>query len=194
MKKIPALSASLMTAGLLAAVPLTAQAVECSELNFTGEVAERFPNASEYCLDVAERDGEPYAHFVGEIERVRGSTVYMKFKRPDGDYGPSVAITPPSDFRAKIDGRSYSVRSLTRGQELDVWVPEEDWEIAQEETAEDLVAATELTMIEIEEPDEYEAAATLPQTASPWPLFGLLGGGLLALGSVIGLWRRRLFS
>lgn len=139
MKKIPALSASLMTAGLLAAVPLTAQAVECSELNFTGEVAERFPNASEYCLDVAERDGEPYAHFVGEIERVRGSTVYMKFKRPDGDYGPSVAITPPSDFRAKIDGRSYSVRSLTRGQELDVWVPEEDWEIAQEETAEDLV-------------------------------------------------------
>ena len=193
MKTLTSLTASLVTAGFVAAVPLGAQAIECSELTFTGEVGERFPNAGDYCLEVAERDGKPYAHFVGEVRRVQGGNVYLRFKKPDGDYGPAVSFRPPSDFRARIDGRSYSVRSLTSGQELDVWVPEDDWEIAQHDSAEELVEVVELTTYEIVEVDEeeYTAAATLPSTASPWPLIGLLGGVLLAVASLIGLWRRR---
>ncbi len=193
MSKLPVMTASVLAAGYFAMAPMSAYAIECSELEFTGDVLNRFPNANEYCIEVAERDGKPYAHFIAEIDRVRGSKVFVKFKKPDGEYGPAVSFEPPADFRAQIGGRSYSVRSLSRGQDLDVWVPEDDWEMAQHESAEDLVAAAEVTTFAIAEADEddYAAAATLPRTASLWPMLGMIGGALVGLGGLLGIFRRR---
>lgn len=195
MRAMPVFSVLLVSAGLLAAAPASAE-VTCNDITFTGPVAAEFPTARDFCLGVAERDGEPYAHFVGEVDRVRGGTVYMKFKKASGGYGKTVSFTPPSDFRAKIDGRSYSVRSLERGQELDVWLPNNRWEIAQQDTPEEFVAASSVAMYAIEEPEagesEYQAAAMLPRTASPWPAVGLAGASLLGLAGLVALWRRRL--
>jgi LPXTG-motif cell wall-anchored protein len=186
-KVIKALAA---TAALLAMTPTTAQELSCEELEFDEAILEEFPRAQEYCMDVAEREGKPYAHFIAEVERVRGNTVSVRFKTPDGELGEAVAFTPPSDFRVQIDGRGYTVRQLERGQELDVWVPEDRWHLATHDTAEDLETATELAAFEIEEPETSERT-TLPATASPWPTLALLGGGLMLLAAALRLRRRR---
>ncbi|MGD8417959.1 MAG: hypothetical protein PVH91_12950 [Pseudomonadales bacterium] len=194
MKFKPLWAASAFVTGVTLGITSQAQALTCSELKFTGDVVSQYPSASEFCNDVAMREGKPYAHFIGEVTRVRGGTVYLKFKRPDGTFGDPVSITPPAGFRVKIAGRSYSVRSLNPRQELSIYIPQDQWALVQSETPEELASATTVTSVPIEPADEggYVAAATLPDTASPWPALGLAGAGLLALGGAAGWLRRRL--
>lgn len=81
----------------------------------------------------------------------------------------------------------YSFNQLQTGQEFNVWLPSDRWEVAVED---DLAAATTVTWILLEEPDDYMAAA-LPSTASPVPSIGLAGLILLVLGVAVWVLRRR---
>ena len=187
------LGAAFLASGMAAVMPAQAADPACADLKFTADVVAQFPNANEFCNEVAVRDGKEYALFKGEVRRVKGGTVYMRFKRPEGTYGETVSFTPPASFRVKIDGRSYTIRNLNPGQELSVWVPEDAWVLAQEESAADLVGAATVSTVAIEKGDDegYVAAATLPRTASYWPLVAALGSGLVGLGFLIGWYRRR---
>lgn len=160
----------------------------CGNITFSSDISSRFPNARLACLDVATREGKNYAHFKARITGVSGSRVSAEFKLPDGTYGREVTFTPDPDARARIAGTNYRIRDLSRGQELDVYLPPDRWEIViPQDPAQTFAAAPVVTTIPLQEPTPQ-----LPRTGSPLPLLALLGGLIAAFGAGARGLRRKL--
>jgi hypothetical protein len=156
---------------------------------FTGDIARQYPNAKNACLDVVTKDGQQFAHFKARITRVRGNTVEAEFKQPDGTYTRPISFTPSPDARIRIAGQTYRYRDLTRGQELDVYLPPNRWAIAVPETEEAFVTARVVTIVALEEPSP--AFAALPRTGSPLTAIALVGGLLALFGGLARVARSR---
>jgi hypothetical protein len=97
--------------------------------------------------------------------------------------GDSRSITLDSSWRANIGGRQYRASDLSRGQRLNVYLPEDRFALALED--DEGLDETDM-MYDIEE------ATAMPTTASPLFLVGLAGGAFLALGGLLSGIRRRL--
>lgn len=160
----------------------------CGNIVFSSDISSRFPNARLACLDVATREGKDFAHFKARITGVSGSKVSAEFKLPDGTYGRPVTFTPDPDARARIAGTTYRIRDLSRGQELDVYLPPDRWEIViPQDPTQTFAAAPAVTTIPLQEPTPQ-----LPRTGSPLPLLALLGGLIAAFGAGARGLRRKL--
>jgi hypothetical protein len=188
------LTSTLLLAGL-AAAPAQAQ-VTCDDIDFTGQIMDRFPRANDACLAVVQRDGGQFAKFSAEVQRVRGNTIYAKFKLPDGSKTDTYSFDMPADARVEIGGRQYRYRDLTPKTELNVYLPEGRWEVHVPHsddfaTASTVAVATPMMAADAGE-RESDMVAMLPKTASPLPLIGMLGGLLTSLGLVLYGIRRRL--
>jgi hypothetical protein len=165
----------------------------CGGIDFAADITQRFPNARNACLDVVEKDGEQFAHFQARIARVSGNSVEAEFKLPNGTWGRPVSFTPASDARVRIQGQTYRYRDLSRGQELDIYVPESRWAIAvQNDPAATFVAST-LSIVQLEEPSPA-LASSLPRTASVLPLLGSAGALLTGFGFALAFLRRRVWG
>ena len=186
------LTSTLLLAGL-AAAPAHAQ-VTCDDIDFTGQISDRFPRANDACLAVVERDGRQFAKFTAEVQRVRGNTLYAKFKLPDGSKTDTYSFDMPADARVEIGGRNYRYRDLTPKTELNVYLPEGRWEVhvPQSDDFATASAVAVATPMMASAEDESDMVAMLPKTASPVPLIGMLGGLLTSLGLLLYGIRRRL--
>jgi len=155
----------------------------CADLNWSAEVLAANPDIAMACQAVYEKDGELYAKASIEIIRVRGNRMTFRTMHTDGSKGDSRSITLPSSWRAEIGGRSYRASDLMRGQQLNVYLPEDRFALAVEDS--DGVDSADVVVIE-------EAAVEMPSTASPLFLIGLAGGAFIALGGLLSGVRRRL--
>lgn len=192
MKKISIIGAAGVLLALSWAPSTFAQQTDCRNITFTGEIAREFPNARDACLGVVTRNGEQFAHFQARVTNVRGNTVEAEFKLPDGRYGRPISVTPDPEARVRIAGRNYRYRDLSRGQELDVYLPPDRWAIVVPSDPEvEFVAAATVTTIAIAQPAPTVAANALPRTGSWVPLAGALGGLLTMLGFAVAVVRRR---
>jgi hypothetical protein len=191
MKNSGLIAAGLLGATLCAVQPASAQ-TGCEDIVFSSAITNRLPEAEESCLGVQSREGELYAHFQAEVVGVSGNTVRAKFRQPDGEYSETYAFEMQSDDRVTIDGRKYRYRDLSRGQELDIYLPGDRWEFYIPEE-EDFTVATTVAVAMPYEPAQMEPE-TLPKTASPLPLLGAIGGLLTMLGLGLIAIRRRLFG
>jgi len=154
----------------------------CADLNWAAEVLAMNPDINESCQAVYERGGELYAKTTIEVVRVRGSRMTFRPLHTDGTMGDSRSIQLDSDWRAEIGGRNYRASDLMRGQQLNVYLPQDRFALAIEDS--DGPDEADFIMIEEEEVD-------MPTTASPLFLIGAAGGALLALGGVLSGLRRR---
>jgi hypothetical protein len=187
MKTTMGLLASLTLIGGLAATQSALAQGGCGAVTFTGPVASQFPEAANACLDIATREGKQYAHFKGEIVSVSGSQVRARFQLPNGQYSQTYAFNPTSSSRISIAGRSLRYSELQKGQTLDVYIPPDRWEF-QVPATETFAAAPTVEVFRI----TTVTRGTLPKTASPVPMLGLLSVVLVALGAGLTLVRRRL--
>ena len=106
-----------------------ASALTCEDVTLSAAITDRYADAADACVDVVERDGETYVKMMVELTRAgRPNNLTFKFMHADGTYGPTHSINPPSEWRARIAGRSYRARELARGQELSVYLPPDRWE------------------------------------------------------------------
>jgi len=190
MRSTMGLLASLALVGGLAAGQSALAQGKCGAVTFTGAIISQFPEAGNACLEIVTREGKQYAHFKGEIVSVSGSQVRARFELPNGGYSKTYAFTPNPDARANIKGTRYRFRDLTKGQELDIYLPPDRWEFVVPET-ETLAAAPTLEVVQVTTVTTA-APAALPKTASPVPLLGLLSGMLALLGFGLLLARRGL--
>ena len=156
--------------------------VTCDDLNWSAEVLAKNPDIAAMCQTVYEKDGKLYAKTSVEVVRVRGNTMTFRPLHTDGTRGDSRSVTLDSSWRADIGGRSYRASDLNRGQQLNVYLPEDRFALA----VEDDDGPDEADFMVIEE------AVEMPTTASPLFLIGLAGGAFLALGGVFSAVRRRL--
>jgi hypothetical protein len=166
-------------AAMLFGVSAQAQTVTCDDLVFTGPLLSQFANANDYCLDVVQKDGRNFAHFEAEYVSHSGSDVKLKVKDRVGGYSDTVSVQAPEGQRVKINGRELRIRELQRGDTLDIYVPPDRFVAVFHDTPEEFADDVDVEEWVIV---PAAAAATLPATASPMPLIGLLGVLFAALG------------
>ena len=107
--------------------------VTCADLNWSAEVLAQNPDIGGMCQSVYEKNGKLYAKTSIEVVRVRGNTMTYRPLHVDGTKGDSRSVTLNSSFRAKIAGREYRASDLSRGQELNVYMPEDRFALAIED-------------------------------------------------------------
>lgn len=155
--------------------------LSCSDIEWSSVVTDQYPSIADACDAVVMKNDKMFARIEVEVMRVRGRTLTFRIMNNDGSSGGTYSQTVDTSWRAKIGGRSYRARDLSRGQMLNVYMPGDRWVVIHEDD---------------DGPDEADAialapAAVLPETASPLPLIGLLGGLFMALGAGLGVIRRR---
>jgi hypothetical protein len=155
--------------------------LSCSDIEWSSAVTDQYPSIADACDAVLMKNGKMFARIEVEVLRVRGRTLTFRIMNNDGSSGGSYSQTVDTSWRAKIGGQSFRPRDLSRGQMLNVYMPGDRWVVIHEDD---------------DGPDEADAIALvaapmLPETASPLPLIGLLGGMFLALGAGLGAIRRR---
>ena len=191
MRKTIALS---MSALALSALSVSAIAQDedgtgltCADIDFNSAVTSRAPDVAQACRDVVELNGAKFAKTKVELLNTRGNRATFRFIYPDGSTGSSHTVEVDSDWRANIAGRDYRMRELSRGQELNIYLPQDRWEAH--------VGAPTSTFVAYEPAAIYEAedessSGMLPATAGALPLFGLFGGIALFGASLIRVFRR----
>jgi hypothetical protein len=155
----------------------------CADLNWSADVLAANPDIGASCQAVYEKDGKLYAKVSIEVVRVRGNRMTFRPLHTDGTMGDSRSVQLDSSWRAEIGGRSYRASDLMRGQQLNVYIPEDRFALAIEDA--DGPDEADIVMIEDE-------VVEMPTTASPLFLVGLAGGAFLALGGLLSGIRRRL--
>jgi hypothetical protein len=190
MKKTIGLLASLALFGGLAATQSALAQGGCGDITFTGDIGTRFPQAKNACLDLVNKNGQQFAHFKAEIMGVQGSQVRARFKLPNGQYSQTYAFNPDPSSRININGTRYRFSELSRGQELDVYLPADRFEF-DVPASDNFAAAAPADVVRITT-ITVAAAPSLPKTASSTPFVGALSVVLLALGTGLTLIRRRL--
>lgn len=177
------------------AAPVSAQTgMTCDDIDFASVVRDNYPDIDQACLGVVERNGELFAKTSVEVIRARGNNVTFKFQHPDGSFGPVQTAQLPPEWRAAIAGRNIRARDLVRGQQLNVYLPQDRWEAHVVSTEEDYAAAAATTYAATTMYDdtEEETMAALPSTASPLFAIGGAGGAAVLIGMLFGFLRRRM--
>ncbi len=173
---------SLSAGSLMAQDKAESATVTCADLNWAAEVLAANPDIAESCQAVFEKAGTLYAKTTVEVVRVRGNRMTFRPLHTDGTMGDSRSVKLDSAWRAEIGGRSYRASDLMRGQQLNVYIPEDRFAMA----IHDADGPDEADLIVIE-----EEVVEMPTTASPLFLIGAAGGALLALGGILTGIRRR---
>ena len=173
---------SVSAGSLMAQDKAVSSTVTCADLNWSAEVLALNPDIAAMCQSVYEKDGKLYAKASIEVVRVRGNRMTFRPLHTDGTLGDSRSVQLDSAWRAEIGGRSYRASDLMRGQQLNVYMPEDRFALA----VDDADGPDEADMVVIE-----EEVVEMPTTASPLFLVGAVGGALLALGGMLTGIRRR---
>ncbi len=151
--------------------------LSCNDFRPTPEAQERFPNLKGACEGIVERDGELHAQFTAIVRRVRGNNLTLHLPAT----GHTFTYRPDSSQRVVVGGNRTSVRNLSRGQELRIYLAVNEF---AKPDIEEIAFVTEENVILF---FQIERVAALPTTASMLPT--LVGAGLIFL--VVGLMLRR---
>jgi hypothetical protein len=185
------------------------QAASCAEVDWATDLLALYPRIAEGCQEVVIAEGVKWARFDADFVRSnnRGSTVTLNFKNRQGTSMGAVILRPATEQRVLIDGQRYRFSELTRGQQVNIYVPERMFAVAVEPGAprEQLAqivreptgpaqpnpTAAQLLAQADPAPASATTAQQLPATAGPLPFFAL--AGLMSLLSGLGLTIRRRF-
>lgn len=164
------LKSAVVGAALMASSSLWA--VECSEVIWAPSVLAQYPNISDLCQGVVERDGKQYVEVQGKFVRMTDNKARIKFKHADGSYGKTFETKElPNDYKITVNGKEVLLHRVQRDTQLTIYLPPDRFTLISDLA----VADTSLDLVEV--PPE------MPKTASWTPLLGLLG----ALGCGLGL-------
>jgi hypothetical protein len=187
----PQRSALIVVLGVLVALgalgtttSAQAQETDCKTATFSAEVIDRFPRIREACLRITSLSGAPYAMFKATVTRVSGKGVEVRFEMPDGSKSERRFIATRPELRVNVEGTPTRVRDLGVGQELTAYVKTSEPVVALAQV--DETQPLELAPLEAVEPTvETRVAQAMPHTASPLPLFALVGGALLGFAGLL---------
>lgn len=165
------LKSAVVGATLMASSSLWA--VECSEVVWSQSILAQYPNVSELCQGVVEKDGKQYVEVHGKFVRMTDDKARIKFKHADGSYGKTFETKElPDDYKITIDGKEVLLHRVQRDTQLTIYLPPDRFTLISDLAAVD-------SSLDIAD----EVPAEMPKTASWTPLLGLLG----ALGCGLGL-------
>jgi hypothetical protein len=95
-----------------------------SNIVFSHEFLEKYPNAGGACREVKVQDGHKWARFDANVAEVNGNRVTADFVDRYGTKLTTIVFDAPSDARVEVNGRSTKYSSLMPGDKLSFWMPD----------------------------------------------------------------------
>ena len=166
----------LVSAALLGALFASGSAI--AQYN-EGDVV--FPEPPDETIELG--DGRTLYKYTATVVRARGNSLTVRYP-----HGTTYTYEVGDNFRVEIDGRKLRVRELQRGDELTAYVTAHEASDADHEIV--YYEPTTSSVVSTYTPEPI--AESLPTTASPLPLIGLLGALSVSLGGLGLALRRRL--
>jgi len=194
MKKTVLISALIAAGALGFTATASAQDISCDDIIWGAEILADNPNIGDACLEVVEKNGVTAAKFTARVVRQSVNSTIVQWQQPDGSWSSAQRRYPGRNTYAEIAGQEVRIADLQPRQELNVYLPlDEYWTLAAAEVTEEAAAAPPPPPPPpAPEPEPEPAPAALPTTATQVPGFALLGGLLLLLGGAVGFVRNRL--
>jgi hypothetical protein len=101
------------------------QAASCEAVAWDRELLARYPRMAEGCQEVVASEGAKWARFEADfVQNNRDGSVTLNFKDRQGRSMERLTMLPAPEQRVLIAGRNYRFSELTRGQALNLYVPE----------------------------------------------------------------------
>ncbi|MEK6253699.1 MAG: hypothetical protein N2B05_03280 [Gemmatimonadales bacterium] len=150
MKKL-ALGFSALLLLLVIAMPAAAQDISCADVSFDAQIIATYPAAHEACIEILEVDGIRYAHFKALVHREGFPSMLLRFRHNSETWGPATLVQVPAGYRVFVDGQPAEAKDVPRGRELDFFMPEGRWQVAETEVVVVTEAAFEPLMFEVTE-------------------------------------------
>lgn len=122
-------SAPVLLVLVVASSAALAQPPTCDDIEYKPSTIERFPSVAQSCNSVVNRNGKLYVRLVAEVIRVKNGSVSIYLVGPDGSKIRQ-DFEPPPGFRAMISGKPTPLRDLRRGEEIHLYLPQSDWQVA----------------------------------------------------------------
>jgi LPXTG-motif cell wall-anchored protein len=161
---------------------------DCSGIQWSERALATYPTIASACQGVEERGGRTFVKFEGTVSRNvnQGEQLVVNFKD-----GGEVTLTPPPETNVYVNGQKTAVAKLARGDELNFYIAEDRLAAQFPQTMEPETQTTRLVVVPIVVRDQpAERMASLPSTASSWPMVALSGMLLLGFGGLL-TWTRR---
>jgi hypothetical protein len=159
---------------------------DCAGIEWSERALATYPTIASACQGVEERNGKTYVKFSGKLNRNvnRGEQLVVDFKG-----GGQVTLTPPPETNVYVNGQRTPVSQLEKGSELNFYVAEDRLAAQFTPTAEPEIQTTRMVIVPIVVREER--MASLPSTASEWPLVALAGMLAWGFGGLLSMYRRR---
>ncbi len=176
------------------------QAASCAAVEWNKDLLAQYPRLAEGCQEVVTSEGKKWARFGADFVRSnRDGSVTLEFKDRRGRSMEQLTLMPALTQRISIDGHDYRFSELSRGQQLNLYVPEGMYGVAlepgapPEQVAQIVREPAQPATAQLAQADRAPAGAAqrLPSTAGPLPLLAL--GGLVSLLCGLSLWIKRRF-
>jgi len=122
-----AMAAAVLSSAAYAAEP--EYAMTCDEVitklnrEATAEARARFADLEGACMGVVDRDGKLFMHTKMVIRRVRGKTVTIYLPATDRTFD----VDTQFNERVRVGNNRVRVRDLSRGQQLNIYVPVDEF-------------------------------------------------------------------
>jgi|GEM_PF-7014368 len=106
--------------------PVVAGEIGCDTINWKPQILAGFAGIDQACQGIVVRDGKKYAHFeVKYVKTLENGKVIVAMRMNDGTWVERVFFAPKDFHVMSESGRtSFKFTELTRGDILDVYIPE----------------------------------------------------------------------
>lgn len=95
-----------------------------SNIVFSQEFLQRYPNAGGACREVKVQDGHKWARFDADVTNVSGNRVTADFVDSYDRKLTTITFDAHSDARVAVNGRSTRFSQLKPGDHLSFWMPD----------------------------------------------------------------------
>ena len=99
--------------------------IACTEVKYSTEFLQKFPNAPAACLEAVEKGGKRYAKFKAEVYLNSADRTTVKLLNVRGDHLSTFSFKPGPDAKVMMDGKEVKFTDLKPGEKISFYVSEE---------------------------------------------------------------------
>jgi hypothetical protein len=96
--------------------------ISCSEVKYSSEFLEKYPDAPAACVEAVEKEGKRYAKFKARVYLNSKDRTTVELLNVRGDRLSTFSIKPSPDATIDMDGKKVKFSDLKVGEKISFWV------------------------------------------------------------------------